>query len=68
MVIPEEIGSDANAWLQYNAESVRFALTLVPFAGIAFLWFMGVVRAHLGRQEDQFFSTGSSAAGCSSWR
>ena len=40
-----------------NAASVRFALTLVPFAGIAFLWFMGVVRAHLGRQEDQFFST-----------
>ena len=58
LAIPEEIGgSDANAWLQYNAESVRFALTLVPFAGIAFLWFMGVVRAHLGRQEDQFFST-----------
>lgn len=33
------------------------ALTLVPFAGIAFLWFMGVVRAHLGRLEDQFFSS-----------
>ena len=58
LAIPEEIGgSDANAWLQNNAESVRFALTLVPFAGIAFLWFMGVVRAHLGQQEDQFFST-----------
>ena len=58
LAIPEEIGgSDANAWLENNAESVRFALTLVPFAGIAFLWFMGVVRAHLGRQEDQFFST-----------
>jgi len=33
------------------------ALTLVPFAGIAFLWFMGVVRDRLGLLEDQFFST-----------
>jgi hypothetical protein len=32
-------------------------LTIVPFAGIAFLWFMGVVRAHLGNLEDQFFSS-----------
>ena len=32
-------------------------MSLVPFAGISFLWFMGVVRDRLGRQEDQFFST-----------
>jgi hypothetical protein len=32
-------------------------MSLVPFSGIAFLWFMGVVRDGLGRQEDQFFST-----------
>jgi hypothetical protein len=32
-------------------------LTLIPFAGIAFLWFIGVVRDRLGRFEDQFFST-----------
>jgi hypothetical protein len=58
LAIPEEIaGPDANAWLQTNIEPVRFALTLMPFVGIAFLWFMGVVRSHLGRQEDQFFST-----------
>jgi hypothetical protein len=58
LAIPEEIGGeDANAWLQTSAEAVRYALILVPFAGIAFLWFMGAVRAHLGRQEDQFFST-----------
>ena len=56
--IPEAIGgSDANAWLQNNAEPVSLALTLVPFAGIAFLWFMGVVRAHLGDLEDQLFAT-----------
>ena len=29
----------------------------MPFAGIAFLWFMGVVRDRLGTLEDQFFST-----------
>ena len=32
-------------------------MALLPFAGVAFLWFMGVVRAHLGRLEDQLFST-----------
>ena len=34
-----------------------FALTLVPFAGIAFLWFIGVVRDRMGEQEDRFFAT-----------
>lgn len=58
LAIPEVItGTNEDAWLQQEAHTVSFALTLVPFAGIAFLWFMGVVRAHLGRQEDQFFST-----------
>jgi hypothetical protein len=30
---------------------------LSPFAGIAFLWFIGVLRNRLGNQEDQFFAT-----------
>jgi hypothetical protein len=30
---------------------------LVPFAGVAFLWFLGVVRDHLEPLENQFFST-----------
>lgn len=30
---------------------------LVTFSGIAFLWFIGVVRSNLGRLEDRFFST-----------
>jgi hypothetical protein len=29
----------------------------VPFAGIAFLWFIGVVRERLGEIEDRLFST-----------
>ena len=44
-------------WLPGKAGSVSLAVTLIPFAGIAFLWFMGVVRDHVGDREDQFFST-----------
>jgi hypothetical protein len=29
----------------------------VPFAGIAFLWFIGVVREQLGAVEDRLFCT-----------
>jgi hypothetical protein len=36
---------------------VHFALNLVPFAGIAFLWFIGVLRNRLGEREDKFFAT-----------
>ena len=35
----------------------RWSLHLVPFAGIAFLWFIGVVRDQLGEVEDRLFST-----------
>src|SRR5271157_4739108 len=37
--------------------AVRLALGVVPFAGIAFLWFMGVLRDRLGELEDKFFAT-----------
>ena len=30
---------------------------MLPFAGIAFLWFIGVIRDLLGEYEDRFFST-----------
>jgi hypothetical protein len=36
---------------------IRISLGLVPFAGIAFLWFIGVVREQLGEVEDRLFST-----------
>ena len=36
---------------------VQVALALVPFAGIAFLWFIGVIRDRLGPREDRFFAT-----------
>jgi hypothetical protein len=37
--------------------AVAVALNLVPFAGIAFLWFMGVLRDRIGAREDRFFAT-----------
>ena len=49
--------ADAGAWLEERGETVSLALSLLPFAGIAFLWFIGVVRDRLGHLEDQFFST-----------
>lgn len=36
---------------------VRLALNLVPFAGLAFLWFMAVLRHRIGLLEDRFFAT-----------
>ena len=36
---------------------IRVSLNLVPFAGIAFLWFIGVVREQIGEVEDRLFST-----------
>ena len=44
-------------------KAVRVALDLVPFAGIAFLWFIGVLRNRLGELEDQFFATVFLASG-----
>jgi hypothetical protein len=48
---------EAGVWLQTNANTVALALNLVPFAGIAFLWFIGVLRDRLGEREDRFFAT-----------
>jgi hypothetical protein len=48
---------DAGIWLSGHWRTVDLALNLVPFAGIAFLWFIGVVRDRLGTNEDRFFAT-----------
>ena len=37
--------------------AVVTALNFIPFAGIAFLWFIGVVRDRVGQREDRFFAT-----------
>jgi hypothetical protein len=48
---------EAGAWLRTSAQTVALALQLIPFAGIAFLWFMGVLRDRLGSLDDPFFAT-----------
>jgi hypothetical protein len=42
---------------------IDIALQLLPFAGIFFLWFMGVARDRLGRREDQFYATVNLGSG-----
>lgn len=45
------------AWLHQHTLALDIGLTLMPLAGIAFLWFVGVVRDRIGALEDRFFST-----------
>ena len=49
--------ADSGAWLAEQTAMATAALALVPFAGIAFLWFIGVVRDRIGEFEDRFFSS-----------
>jgi hypothetical protein len=50
---------DPGAWLTDRGRraAITIGLNLVPFAGIAFLWFMGVLRDRIGEREDRFFAT-----------
>ncbi len=51
--------AQAGPWLRDSGDraTVAVALNLVPFAGIAFLWFIGVIRDRIGAREDRFFAT-----------
>jgi hypothetical protein len=44
-------------WLATDANTAALALNLIPFAGVAFLWFIGALRDRLGHLEDRFFAT-----------
>ncbi len=50
---------DPGVWLSNPASRkwVLMSLSLVPFTGTAFLWFMAVLRNHIGLLEDRFFAT-----------
>ena len=50
-------------WLESGSDKIRLASELMPFAGICFLWFIGVVRANLGQFEDKFFATVTLGSG-----
>jgi len=54
--IPADPVGPATAVINHM-RTVSLALNLLPFAGIAFLWFIAVVRDHLGELEDRFFAT-----------
>lgn len=56
------VASDPESWRTWYGDvgardSVGLALALVPFAGIAFLWFIAVVRSQVGRADDRFIET-----------
>lgn len=62
MALSASIGADNpevidRALLDNWAQIGEIILAIVPFAGIAFLWFTGVIRDWLGDREDRFFST-----------
>ena len=40
-----------------DPRTVALALNLIPYAGIAFLWFIGVIRDLLSESEDRLFAT-----------
>ena len=55
--IPDQNAAVGGAWLATSSGTIAFALNLVPYAGIAFLWFIGVIRDRLGDSEDRFIAT-----------
>ena len=55
--------SDLAAWLETSKSRWLLGTYLLPFAGIAFLWFVGTIRTRIGEQEDQFLATVFLASG-----
>ena len=54
--MPEGV-TDSSGWLTTQHSGIATATVLMPFAGISFLWFIGVVRDGLGSFEDRFFAS-----------
>ena len=51
-------GLDGFALVDWHMANALGPVTLAaPFAGIAFLWFIGLVRTRIGAREDQLFAT-----------
>jgi hypothetical protein len=53
---PEVPGEQSTVNTRFG-HAITLSLHLVPFAGLAFLWFIGVLRDRMGTSEDQFFGT-----------
>ena len=56
MSIPGSI-AERGGWLADPAGSLRLATHLLAWGGIAFLWFIGAVRTHIGAREDRFLAS-----------
>jgi hypothetical protein len=56
VAIPEGLQEQSTVNAHFG-RVLTLALHLVPFAGLAFLWFIGVLRNRMGAAEDQFFAT-----------
>ena len=54
--MPERV-QDSTGWLNTQHSTITIATLLMPFAGISFLWFVGVLRDGFGRFEDRFFAS-----------
>src|SRR6516162_8204760 len=54
--VPPNPLSEASGFIEHS-RTISLALNLLPFAGIAFLWFIAVLRDRLGELEDRFFAT-----------
>lgn len=50
-------GAHGSQWVDGSAGHLKIAAILMPFAGITFLWFIGVVRDGIGKYEDKFFAS-----------
>jgi hypothetical protein len=54
--VPANPLSEASGFVEHS-KTISLALNLLPFAGIAFLWFIAVLRDRVGELEDRFFAT-----------
>lgn len=54
--IPADPFAEPN-WIAEGSSRLSWAMALVPLSGIAFLWFIGVVRDRLGAFEDRFLAS-----------
>src|SRR5689334_7689791 len=56
VAVPEVLGEQSTVNARFG-RAITLSLHLVPFAGLALLWFMGMLRNRIGASEDQFFGT-----------
>ncbi len=53
----DQHADSTSSWTGAEAAQIKVALGLMPYAGVAFLWFIGVIRDRLGDLEDKFFAS-----------